>query len=76
LLYANLRFVLSLEKEPSQTIKSEVKSAFPNPVTEIIPSVLFLFTIEFPYKNAAITIAIEKMMDVKLFFIVLKFITL
>jgi hypothetical protein len=32
--------------------------------------------IEFPNKNAAITIAIEKMMAVKLFFIVVRFITL
>ena len=47
-----------------------VDAAKQNRVTAIIASELFLFTIEFPNKNAAKTMAIEKTIAVKLFFIV------
>src|SRR5574343_48191 len=58
-----------LEKDPDQTMRSDVKSLEPRPVTLMLCWDLFLFMNAFPRKNAAMTTASAMMVVLRCCFI-------
>jgi CRISPR/Cas system CMR-associated protein Cmr3 (group 5 of RAMP superfamily) len=59
--------LLFLENDPFQTIKSDTKSVFPEPVTLMVSLFLFLFWKALENKKEDITMAIERVITFRLF---------